>query len=203
MGSARDLTLAAARVAARKLLERVAAGGDPAAERHADEDALRVSDLLNAFVKYGKLRSGRPRAKRTQAGMKRAAKRLAGTTLGRTRVDAVTPGVLEAFLDRRAAEAPIAADRDHALLRAAWRWALRRGKVEKDPTTRLDRVIEQRSRDRVLSDEEVRDLVRGVDAAEAREVNEKGPRLSRVQAAAFRTLLLLGQRLEETLNDLG
>src|SRR5262245_49279120 len=54
LGGVGDIKLAAAREAARKILERVAAGDDPASERRADETADRLEDLVLAYIDHGK-----------------------------------------------------------------------------------------------------------------------------------------------------
>lgn len=200
VGGVRELSLAKAREAARAILARVAAGADPAAERRGDETAERVDDLVLAYVEMGKTRAGVARAAGTSADYRRAwASGIAGSSLGRMKPADVNARHLERFLDQKAKGAPVMADRLHALLRAAFRWALRRGRVTIDPTTRLDRIIQAHPRERVLSDEEVRALWLGVHAASNRELDEDGPRLSPVQGAALKVLLLLGQRLDETL----
>lgn len=194
------LTLAAAREAARKVLERVAAGEDPATDRRADETAERLEDLVLAYIDHGKTRKGRDRAKKTTDDYRRAwAAHIKGSTVGRTKPADVTARAIEAWLSRRAADAPVMADRLHALVRGAFRWAFRTERVEIDPTARMERVIRTGTRDRVLADAELRALWLGIEAAAARPIDEEGPRLSTVQATATKALILLGQRLNETL----
>lgn len=194
------LTLAAAREAARKIIERVAAGEDPASDRRADETAERLEDLVLAYIEHGKTRKGVERAKGTTDDYRRAwAADIKGSVLGRTKPEDVTARALEAWLSRKAADAPVMADRLHALIRSAFRWAFRKERVEVDPTARLDRVIRQQSRERVLADAELRGLWLRIDAAAPRPIEEEGPRLSVIQATAAKALVLLGQRLDETL----
>jgi integrase len=195
-----DITLAEAREAARRILGRVAAGEDPAADRRADETAEKLEDLVLAYIDHGKTRKGATRAKKTTGDYRRAwADNIKGSELGRSKPDDVKARDVERFLTRKATDAPVMADRLHALIRSTYRWALRTDRATVDPTVRLDRVIRRRTRDRVLSDAEVKALWTGLDAAVSRPLDEKGPRLSLVQATAARVLLLVGQRLDETL----
>ena len=195
-----DITLAEAREAARRVIAAAARGEDPAAERREDETAERVEDLVLAYIDHAKTRKGAPRSKKTTADYRRAwADNVKDSWLGRMRPGDVLPHHIERFLDRKAKAAPVMADRLHALIRGGFRWGLRKGRVSNDPTARLDRVIRRRTRDRVLTDPEIKALWLALDAATHGPPDEDGPRLSFVQATAVKVLLLLGQRLDETL----
>ena len=94
---------------------------------------------------------------------------------------------MKALLEEVAARAPVQANRLFQLVRAAFRWAVREGFLESSPADGLMRPRPERSRERFLSDGEIKALWSGLET------------LSPVVAAAIRTLLLTGQRRTETL----
>lgn len=186
LGKVGALTLAGARKAGKAALDRVAEGQDPALDRHEDRKAERLEDLVLDYIETGTTRRGEPRSAKTQGTYDRMFRAdVKGSALGRKRPAEVTPRDVERFLEAKAADAPVVADRLHALLRATFRWALRKRRVETDPTAALDRSVGRHVRERVLTDEEVK----AVWMAE----------LDPVRLTAIRTLLLLATRLGETL----
>src|SRR5262245_37388346 len=88
-------------------------------------------------------------------------------------------------LDRISAHAPVSANRLHSVLSALFGWAKGKRLVTSNPCTGLDRPAEERSRDRVLSDEELRKVWLA-----AGEVGHP-------YAGIVRLLILTGQRRNE------
>jgi integrase len=88
-------------------------------------------------------------------------------------------------LDQVSGHAPILANRLHAVLSALFTWARKKRLVASNPCTGLDRPAEERSRDRVLDDKELRSV--WLAAGE----------LGHPHAGIARLLILTGQRRNE------
>lgn len=58
---------------------------------------------------------------------------------------------------------PIAANRLHAVARACWTWAMKRGALTENPGTAIPRASRETARERVLSDDELAILWRAAD----------------------------------------
>ena len=89
--------------------------------------------------------------------------------------------VLDAITDRGA---PVMARRVQAYVNRFFAWCMERGIIEVDPTANMPRIGTAKSRDRVLSDEELRKVWRATESIE-------------VFGAATRLLALTGARREE------
>jgi integrase len=216
IGDARRVTLDAARKAAQARAGDVAMGIDPTAEARAAKAAARqarsgaasqgdewtVNVLLSTYTDAR--RSGL--AANTLAAYQRAAKDLARGPLGEQLARDVVRADVRAALARIARRSSQAARLAHALLCAAYRWALdeevlttgpdgkrvARPRVDRDPTRRvLDdlptiRAARARRRERVLSDAELPGWWRALDS------------LPQASATFARLLLLCGTRRAET-----
>ena len=93
--------------------------------------------------------------------------------------------LLDKIVDRGS---PVMANRTLAALRRMCGWAVERGLIEVSPCEKVKAPSAERSRDRVLSDDEVRALWAGCDA------------IGWPFGALFRVLLLTGQRRDEVAN---
>jgi len=83
--------------------------------------------------------------------------------LGTTKLRAVTHAQLARILKTYAKEAPVAANRFLAFVKLVFRFAVASGYLERSPAAELDRSVaggEEHTRERVLSDEEIRALWR-------------------------------------------
>jgi integrase len=191
LGGYPALDLAKARERAREALWAVAAGRDPAAEkkeaaRKAQEKGA-ASDLVSAqldvFIERHVQAKGRPRtAKDTKRLLDREVRKRWGSRRVQdiTRRDVVT--LLDEIVDRGA---PITANRTLAHVRKWFNWMIERSVVETSPCVRVKPPAEESSRDRVLSDDEIRWLWK----ASERVGYPFGP--------FVRLLLLTGQRRDE------
>jgi integrase len=156
------LDLANARRRAQEALGEVASGKSPAAEKKAAREAQKAADstadrvemVAAAFVdKYIKRNVG--------ASWAREAERLIAKEinprLGSKRLVDVKKSdihdLLDGIVDRGA---PIVANRTLAVLRRLCNWAIERGIVDISPCDKIKAPAAEQSRDRVLSDEEIR-----------------------------------------------
>ncbi len=164
---------------------------DPAEEnrrKKAEETARREAARTEATVEklggdFLKLYAT-PR-KRSAAEDERKLKKDVYPILGKQRAKDVARSDIQSLLDGIAARgAPVAANRTKALLSRLFKWALARGLVDTDPTAGIEALAKERPRDRVLSEAEVRDFWKGLDASP----------LSDSVKRALQLVLVTGQR---------
>ena len=190
LGEYPGMSLAGARVAAAQAVLAIEAGADPAAqalsEKAAQRAALTVAELAEAFVElYCKPR------KRSWAEDQRILRRDVVPALGTVKAKDVTRRDIARLLDGVAARgAPIAANRTLAVVRKMFSWAVSRGEIEANPAAGVAAPSKERSRDRVLTDDEIVAFWHGLDAA----------RMDAVTRQALRFMLVTGQRLGEVCN---
>lgn len=201
LGTLPPLTLADARQLGREALRDAALGHDPASAKREAREALTVTTLVKDYIEAGEGR----RSAATNGDYRRTLKAVVQESpLGQQAAQQVARGELRAFLEGIARKTPIRANRVLALVRAAFRWGLREELIERDPTAGLQRLRPERPRERVLADDEVKELWETINAIGAGtsdpvlENGKKAPRL--VLAGAVKLLLLLGTRRSETLN---
>ena len=153
LGDVSTVSLDAARKAARQQAARVAQGANPSVERRAKSHALRVLDLVDAYLEQASSRQ-RPRTfKETERHLRRHS-----APLHHDRVEAVRRRDISALLERvHKGSGPVAANRLRAALSAMWTWGLRTGRIESDnnPVSYTERHTEN-PRDRTLSNAELR-----------------------------------------------
>ena len=101
-------------------------------------------------------------------------------------VKTITRGEIKAELDRIADRgAPFTANRTLAALRKMFNWAIAQELASKNPCIGQDKLIEEASRTRVLTDDELRAFLKGCDA------------IGQPFGPLFKLLLLTGQRRDE------
>ena len=158
-----DIPLPKARDLAREALGKVAGGDNPAAEKAAIKEAAKVAekpaaDLVEKVVASFLARYAARQCKATTASeYKRilennVVKPWRGRRLGElTRAD--VHELLDGIIDRGAA---VQANRTFAALRTMSNWALERGVIDRNPCAGLKAPTQETSRERVLTDEEIR-----------------------------------------------
>jgi integrase len=155
LGSVKVLDASKARQTARDLLAAVRLGRDPAAERtesHSRASVAEFSDIIEHFLARQEARL-RPKSYReTKRYLQELWKPLHRLHLLRiSRADvAMRLGTLTLE------NGPIAADRARAALSAFFGWAIREGLCEGNPVLGTNKAATVRSRDRVLSDEDIK-----------------------------------------------
>lgn len=176
-------TLADARKKARTVLSDIEAGGDPTATlatpRRGGQGAETIASLLPEYLSAKADR-------RSVAEMKRVLNGYVVPTLGDRLADAVTRADVTRLIDGIAKTAPVMARNVHAQLSSFYTWAMPRlERLHANPCRDAGRPAAPRSRDRVLTDAELRTLW---SLAEA-EPLPFGP--------ALKLLMLTGQRRDE------
>jgi integrase len=162
--------LSAARKLASVVRGRVAAGDDPQSEKRAKREAARrrrlgatVGGALATWLRDEKLGPLARWKDGLEGGSAQASlwhlKRL-DRMLGKKLVSEITPKDLERAL--LAKHAPATRNRALCAFRGLFGWAVRQGLLEKDPTSGM-RKEHETARTRVLSDEEIRTLIKGFD----------------------------------------
>lgn len=173
------VSLADAREAWRKTREAIAKGEDPSRRNGADAPAMLFERVVEEWLK-------RDQSKNKASSQYQVHRSLEVDLLPAwrgKRVDEITKRDIHNLLDSIADRgAPIMARRVQAYVRRFFRWCIERDILKTDPTAGMPRVGNGKSRDRVLTDDELAKVCR---AAE-------GP-----FGSATRLLILTGARREE------
>lgn len=172
LGRYGEVTLAQARRSAEALRGAVQSGGDPvesrktvtearrfAATTQAARDVFTVETLLERWQAIGL--ADRSAAHRKEAP--RAIRSALGPLVTRPTAS-ITAEIVQAVLDGILIDAPMQALHVRNYARAAWNWARRRNLVTDNPFALVSIDRRPRSRDRVLSDAELRDAWHGAGA---------------------------------------
>lgn len=192
LGPYPTLTLAIARERARAALKAVQAGEDPATDKRQAASAITAADdgandlisyQLDAFLARHVRLKGRPRyAEEVERLLEREVRPLWGSRRVQdiTRADVVA--LLDTLMDRGS---PTTANRTFAAVRKFFNWLIERSVLNASPCTLVRAPHAETSRDRVLSDDELRWLWLASD------------RLGWPFGPFVRFLLLTGQRRDE------
>jgi integrase len=193
--------LADARRDARRILGDVARGEDPAEDKQARREAESFRGLAKAYLEVAEKRH------RSWAEEKRIIEKDLLPAFGfRQLVDIRRRDVRELVESiARKRNAPIMANRTLGVLSRMFNFALDREWVEANPAARIPEPSEERLRDRVLTDEELRELWTALSALVAHQpAGADGPselapdkrprRINRATAQAFQVQLLTAQR---------
>jgi hypothetical protein len=147
-----------ARLAARETLAKVQLGGDPQIERA--ETKARASVTVGAVVsRYLEDAAERQRARSLDAT--RRYLRVHWAPLKEIPIDRVHRATVAARLKEIAKEnGPVAANRARQCLSAFFGWAMREGLTDLNPVAATNQAVEETSRERVLSDDELKAIWR-------------------------------------------
>jgi integrase len=177
----KQLSPARAREMASELHAKVRLGQDPAGEK--EEGRARASQTFEAVVKaYLEAQKTRLRPGsylEVERHLLTYAKALHGLQLGKVERGNIARVLSELVV----ASGAVSANRARATLSAMFAWAIRQGLVNTNPVTGTERQ-EETSRDRVLSDDELRTIWRAIDDDSH-------------YSAILKLLLLTGQRADE------
>ena len=183
IGAYGQITLAAARLSAQKVLAARLDGRDPAAEKRSERQKTikdTIDDVVSDYIErhVSKVRTG--------YGIRRNLQReVLPHWSGRSIHDIIKQDVvklLDEIIDR---QAPATANQVFSVVRAMFNWCIGRGLIDKSPCAGLSKPASERSRDRVLTDEEI---VAAVTAART---------IGYPYGVIVELLLLTGQRREE------
>jgi len=178
LGSSDVLTLASARERARELLQSVSDGADPATEKQAARSAATIADLATLYIE--KWAKPRKRSWRMDDNLLR--KKILPRWQHRAITDITRRDVRSLVEQVAEGGAPIVANRVAALLSKMFAFALDRELVTASPAVRIARPGQERQRDRVLSEDELRTIWSELDA------------LDKPMAAFYKLRLLTAQR---------
>jgi integrase len=181
LGTAKERSLAEARQKAKQALAQVALGNDPAMERfeRLAQAAVTLGTVVERYLEHakGKLKP------RSYAGVERHLKVL-WKPLHEMAVMNVRRPDVAARLNKIASDnGPITANRARASLSALFFWAIREGITDANPVVGTNKATDEVSRDRVLSNEELRLIWQEAGDGDYGEI--------------LRLLILTGQRREE------
>ncbi len=186
LGSYPDVSLADARKAATEALVVVTAGGDPVGEKRAEKVVAELSErdqvknLVEQFAKrhLSTLRSG--------ATVKRELERHVVSVWGERDIHSITKRDVIDLLDGIADSGRVvSANRVRAYIGKFFAWCVERDVIDQSPAAGVRPVAKERSRERVLSDDEIRWLWTACD------------RVGQPWGHLGKMLLLTGQRLGE------
>ena len=183
IGTYPPLTLADARDRATDALREANKGIiDPVMQKRQARMGESFSDLAQQYLeRYAKHK------KRSWREDERRINNLLIPEWGTARAKDIARADVRAFLEKLAENAPIEANRVHALLRKIYNWLLEQDLVETTPCLRLPRPATERQRDRVLSEDEIKILWKALE--------EEGSLI----AATFKLRLTTAQRGGEVL----
>ncbi len=152
LGTYPALPLARARKKASERLSEVAEGRDPAGEKLAARKADTFGDLAEDYMRLYAIPQKRSWRKDREALdrdlLPRFGRRLAA--------DITRREVIELLDDIKGRGAPILANRTHEIMRRIYNWGISREKVGVNPCRDIERPSPERSRERVLTDDELR-----------------------------------------------
>jgi integrase len=178
LGTYPALSLADAREAADEALVAVAKGRDPATEKKAARVAETFGELFDQYLEnYAK-----PRKKSWKEDERAFKRDLLPRFRHRKAVSITRKELRDLLRDIVNRGAPVLANRTMEMVRRMYHWALEEEILEVNPFTAMKPPGEERRRDRVLSDEEIKQVWQALDGEPAR------------IAARFRLQLLTGQR---------
>ncbi len=178
IGTYPTLTLANARDSAKDSLRDASKGiADPASKKRQDRMGETFKDLCNQYLeRYAKKR------KKSWKEDERRINNVLAPRWGTLRANDLTRAQVRAFLEKLAEDAPIEANRVHALIRKIYNWAIQNDILEASPCHLLPRPAEERQRDRVLSEDEIKRLWEAFDKEDSS------------IAATFKVRLITAQR---------
>lgn len=211
LGKYPALNLSEARTEAKAALQRIQKGEDPAAEKQISKKRAKVEDEVDRIrfgsvarlflARYAKPKNRSWKETARQLGLVPdkskpesaddpktflLAKGSAVDKWGHRPIDSITRGEVIAFLDDIVDRgAPILANRVLAALRKLFNWSIQRDLLHASPCEKVKPPTAEKSRDRVLSDEELKALWQASDA------------LGWPFGQLLQMLVLTGQRREE------
>lgn len=155
LGDPEHVAYAKAREEAERLLAAVRLGRDPAGETAAKKAerkaAVRLGDLAEMYLKHQQ-----PRLKpRSFDELQRHLRKHAAPLHGQPAAKVTQRDIVELLQDV-AERGPISANRTRAALSGLYSWSMKAGLVPANPVIATFKPAEERSRDRVLSDDELR-----------------------------------------------
>ena len=211
LGTYPQISLKDARELASGIVGAAQKGGDPAAERQRAAAAAKaepvktVDDLMRSYLKAVRDGSWMPRKRRkaesTIRGDEGVYSRHMKATIGHERVENVTPRMVKQLLLAIREQAGLQTNKAWSVGSQAWNYAVRElERVESNPFSKVPKLMAEPSKDRVLTDSEIRSVFRGLRAPRDLRIGDDQDQrvyIGRMNQLATEVLILLGQRLSE------
>ena len=161
LGEYPGLTLKAARLEAQRVLADVGRGGDPQRAKHvarSSDAPTTLAELVHRYVSHVRTRN------RSWAETERILLRYIVPRLGKLPLEDVRRGHIEPILDELAETAPSMANAAMRQVRRLFNWCVEKDLLPASPIAKVKLPAKERSRDRVLTDDEVRSIWAALDA---------------------------------------
>jgi integrase len=182
------VNLAQARKLAGDAMLEVAQGKDPATAKQTKRRNARsraddsVERLVDQFIEQHVKRNTRPNSARATIGI---FKNIVLPMWGRRNIHDIARRDVRDLIDGVAVDRPVQANRTRAALSTFFRWLFKREVITASPVFGVDRPHKEKSRERVLTDDEIARLWGATEALDPR------------ARACIRLLILTGQRRSE------
>ena len=157
LGTTRNIELAAARDAARRIIGDAQNGIAPGDAEKEAKAAAGGADSFQAVADayFGDTLRGGGARLRTKTEMQRKVEKDLAEWLGRP-IGSISAREISDLIYRKAQTSPIAANRLISFIKKLMRWAKRRHIIAANPAADIEKPSDEISRDRYLSDEEIR-----------------------------------------------
>lgn len=193
LGRYPDLSLAKARKTAVETRGRVAGGADPAEDKKADRATY--GDTVGGLFDLYKTKAEH---RKSWSEVRRIFETDVLPVWRHRRVQDISRRDIRELVDRKAATAPVMANRILARVSALLSFAVEHDWIESNPAYRIPKPGEEKSRDRVLTRNELRELWPALHETAAKDDDGKPlPRLSSTLNDALLVMLLTAQRCGE------
>ena len=187
LGTYPATSLASARELYRGHRAKVQQGVNPAHEKKAEQQVLTLAQLAEKYFASARMKN---RSDGHRRNIRQSIEREIVPTLGKHKARNITRQQLRPLiLAVRDRGAPTAANRLLAYVKAMYNWAIENDHVEDNPAVKIKTDVEERPRERVLSESEIRRFWHGL--------TDTG--MSEVTKLALRLSLATAQRKGETL----
>jgi integrase len=194
LGRYPDVLLADARKAATQERGRIFDGADPAEEKKAD----RATDGDTVQALYERYRAHKEKMLRSWSEVRRILEREVLSAWCHRRVADIRRRDIRELVERKARTSPIQANRVLERISALFTFAVEQDWIESNPAWRIRKPGRERSRDRVLTRDEVRELWPALHETEAKNADgTPKPRLSQTLNDMLVVMLLTAQRRGE------
>lgn len=208
LGSAASISLHDARQIARDQMLRVARGNDPATERRQARAApahgvTTFANLADLYMKVCGTGEWKPRGKKKKESVRREEQRVLDRNilpvLGRLPFETITRQEVKALLRAQLARGgSTTVNRTHAVIRQIYNYAISEDLVQVNPATGFLKFGEEKPRERIWKDDELRRLWAGLgDLAGLRTPGGACTNVGEAMGIAVKLVLLLGQRRNE------
>ncbi len=208
LGPVGSISLHDARILAREQMLRVCQGSDPATERRQERAApahgiQTFGHLAALYLKVCETGEWKPRGKRKRESVQREEARILNKSilpkLGRLQYDTITRQEVKALLRAQLAKGgATTVNRTHAIIRQIYNYAISEDLVQINPATGFMKFGEEKPRERIWKDAEIRRLWEGLsDISHLRTPTGRPGNVGEAMGIAIKLVMLLGQRRNE------